>query len=254
MKAARQTLRMGMLGGLGPESTMDYYKLFIDRWRERTGDGTYPEFVVHSLNLKPAVDAVTEGELGSLAQQITDGVDALVRAGAEFGLIAANTPHIVFDAVQRASAIPLISIVEASRDAARAAGYRRLGLFGTRFTMRGRFYPDVFEPAGIAIVAPPAPDQDWIHEKYFGELLLGIVKDDTRAGLLSVVERLRADAGIEGLLIAGTELSLILRQDAHAGVVFLDTAKIHVERALDVLMGEATLEPHAAGPARGGGA
>jgi len=233
----RSDRRLGILGGLGPESTMDYYKMLVARYRERTGDGHYPSFVVNSLNLKPAVDAVTAGDLPGLARQLLDGIEVLARAGADFGLIAANTPHIVFDDVRRSAPIPLLSIVDAARDAAVAAGHRRLALFGTRFTMRARLYPDVFEPAGLAIVVPDAGEQDWIHEKYFGELLLGVVKDDTRDRLLGLVERLRDRERVDGLLIAGTELSLILRQDAHAGVAFLDTAKIHVERALDEMLG-----------------
>ncbi len=229
--------RLGIVGGLGPESTVDYYQMIVSRFRERTGDGHYPAFLVNSLDLEPAVDAVTAGRLEDLTRQVAAGVETLARAGAEFGLIAANTPHIVFDAVQQASRIPLISIVEAACERARADGRGRLALFGTRFTMVGRFYPDVFEPAGIAIVTPGAEEQDWIHERYFGELLLGVVREETRAGLLRILERLRDDEGVEGLLIAGTELSLVLRMDGHGGVPFYDTAAIHVESALDVMLG-----------------
>ena len=229
---------LGIVGGLGPESTIDYYRLVVARYRERAGDGSYPAFVLNSLNLKTAVDAVTAGDLDGLMRLLVEGVEVLARAGADFGLIAANTPHIVFDEVRKRSRIPLISIVEATCDVAKTDGRKRLGLFGTRFTMKGRFYPDVFEPAGIAIVPPPAADQDWIHEKYFGELLLGIVRDETRDGLLAIVERMRERDGIDGLLLAGTELALILRQDAHAGVPFLDTAKIHVERAVSEMLGD----------------
>lgn len=228
--------KLGIVGGLGPESTLDYYKMLVDRFRARTGDGNYPAFLLNSLNLKPAIDAVTTGDLAGLTRQIVAGVETLAVAGADFGLIAANTPHIVFDEVRRTSKIPLISIVEATRDAAKTGGHKRLALFGTRFTMQGRFYPDVFEPTGIAIVPPQAAEQDWIHEKYFGELLLGIVKGETRDGLLAIVDRMRASDGIDGLVIAGTELSLVLRQDSHNGVPFLDTAKIHVERAVEEML------------------
>jgi len=237
VNASPQKKWLGIVGGLGPESTVDYYHMLIRRLRERTGDGHYPAFLVNSLNLKPAVDAVTAGDLETLTRIVVQGVEALERAGAEFGLIAANTPHIVFDEVRRRVKLPMISIVEAARDAAQGAGHRRLALFGTRFTMSGRFYPDVFDPAGIAIVPPNAAEQDWIHEKYFGELLLGIVRDETRAGLLRIAGRMREDERVDGLVIAGTELSLILRMDSHGGIPFLDTAKIHVEAALDEMLG-----------------
>lgn len=227
---------LGIVGGLGPESTMDYYRLVVAQYRERAGDGSYPSFLLNNLNLKYAVDAVTVGDLEGLTRLLVEGVEVLARAGADFGMIAANTPHIVFDEVRRRCSMPLISIVEAACDAARTAGQRRLALFGTRFTMQGRFYPDVFDRAGISIVTPPAHDQDWIHEKYFGELLQGVVLPETRDGLLGIVERLRDTDGIDGLLLAGTELSLVLRQDGHAGVPFLDTAKIHVTRAIDEIL------------------
>lgn len=236
MKPEQRGRWLGVVGGLGPESTVDYYNMLIRRYRERRGDGHDPAFLVNSLNLKPAVDAVTAGDLETLTRIIVGGVEGLERAGADFGLIAANTPHIVFDEVRRRVKLPMISIVEATRDAAVAAGHRRLALFGTRFTMRARFYPDAFEPAGIALIAPNAREQDWIHDKYFGELLLGIVRDETRDGLLKILERMRDEERIQGLVIAGTELSLVLRMDAHGGVPFLDTAKIHVEAALDAML------------------
>lgn len=236
MTAARSGKWLGIVGGLGPESTLDYYKMLVDRFRVRAADGSYPSILLNSLDLAPAVAAVTAGDLAMLTRLIGEGVEVLAAAGVDFGLIAANTPHIVFDAVRREARIPLISIVEATCAAAGAAKLERLALFGTRFTMQGRFYPDVFEPAGIAIVPPSPADQAWIHEKYFGELLLGVVRDATREGLLTIVDRLREEQGIDGLVIAGTELSLVLRQDSHHGVPFLDTARIHVDAAVEEML------------------
>ena len=130
---------------------------------------------------------------------------------------------------RRRSPLPLVSIVEATCAAARAQGLRRLGLFGTRFTMQGRFYPDVFTRSGIELVVPAAAEQEYIHEKYMSELVLGVVLPETRARLLEVVDRLRRQENIDGLILGGTELPLILRDAREAGVPLLDTTRIHVE-------------------------
>src|SRR4051794_8908985 len=126
----------GMIGGLGPESTVDYYQSIIARYRERTGNAAYPHVIINSLDVDKGIALLNTGRLGELADYLTAGVESLARAGAEFGYIAANTPHLVFDEVQRRSAIPLLSIVRATCDHAKALRLKRLGLFGTGFTMR----------------------------------------------------------------------------------------------------------------------
>ena len=227
---------LGMVGGIGPESTIDYYHSLVARYRDRVRDGSYPAIIINSVNLQRLVDGFNAGDLTGVAKYLVDAVETLARAGADFGLLSANTPHIVFDEVSRRSRIPLISIVEAACDAAQAMHRKRLALFGTRFTMQGRFYPEVFARAGIELIVPEPSEQSFIHEKYMGELLLGVFRDETRAGLLAIVDQLRERDDIDGLLLGGTELPLILRQDSHHGIPFLDTTKIHVERAIDELL------------------
>jgi aspartate racemase len=140
----------GMIGGLGPESTVDYYRSVIARYRARKPDGGYPHIILNSLDVDKGIALLDAERLGDLADYLASGVELLVRAGADFGFIAANTPHIVFDEVQHRSAIPLLSIVRATSDHAKALGLKRLGLFGTGFTMRASFYPEEFQRAGVA--------------------------------------------------------------------------------------------------------
>ena len=141
--------KVGIVGGLGPESTIDYYRSLVARYRECVHDGSYPCIIVNSIDLKRMLDGVAEGDLAGVADYLVEAVELLARAGADFGLLAANTPHVVFDEVSRRATIPLISIVEAACAAAKATDRKRLGLFGHRCTMQGRFYPDVFSRAGI---------------------------------------------------------------------------------------------------------
>jgi aspartate racemase len=223
---------LGIIGGLGPESTVDYYQRIIALYRERTGDGHYPEFVIVSVDLRRGLDFMDASDLSGMADFLLEAIGKLARAGADFGIISANTPHIVFDDLAPKSPIPLISIVEATCAAAKEQNLKRLALLGTRYTMQANFYPKVFTREGIELFVPDAHDQDYIHDKYFSELVPGKFLPETRAGLLSIVDRMTATNHIHGVILAGTELPLILRDPDHNGIRFLDTTKIHVEAAV----------------------
>ncbi|HYJ85028.1 MAG TPA: amino acid racemase, partial [Pyrinomonadaceae bacterium] len=171
-----------------------------------------------------------EDDLEKVIAYLVLEVERLAKAGADFGAFASNTPHIVFAEVQRQSRIPLISIVEATCERVQALGLKKVALFGTRFTMQGRFYPEVFSRAGLTLVVPEPEEQNYIHDKYMGELLNNIFLPDTRQALLAIVDELRTRNGIEGLILGGTELPLILRDDEHNGVRLLDTTRIHCDR------------------------
>src|SRR5205085_4944643 len=220
---------LGMIGGVGRGSTIDYYKNIIAMYRERKRDGSYPQFVINSIDLKKGIDFMKADNLTAMADYLLEEILKLPRAGAEFGLIAANTPHIVFDDIAPKSPIPLISIVEATCANAKARKMKRLALFGTRYTMQADFYPKVFLREGIDLVVPDPKDQDYIHEKYFSELVPGNFLPETRAGLLAIVDRMKTKIDIDGVILAGTELPLLLRGDNHHGVSLLDTGKIHCQ-------------------------
>jgi len=227
---------LGIIGGLGPESTIDYYERIIALYRERTRDGSYPRFFIISVDLKKGLDFMEAGDLAGMADYLLDGINKLVRAGADFGLISANTPHIVFDQLAPRSPIPLISIVEATCAAAKARKLKRLALFGTRYTMQANFYPKVFVYEGIELLVPEPNDQDYIHEKYMNELVPGKFLAETRASLLAIVDRMKAKSGIDGVILAGTELPLILSDAGHNGIPFLNTTKIHCEAAVTEML------------------
>jgi aspartate racemase len=228
---------IGMIGGLGAESTIDYYRSIIARYRARRPDGGYPHIVINSLDVEKGIAMLDAGRLDELADYLADGLDPLVRAGAEIGFIAANTPHLVFDEVQSRSSIPLLSIVRATSDRARALGLKKVGLFGTGFTMRASFYPNELQRAGIAVVVPKESEREFIHRKYIGELLNNQFLPETRLEILRIAHRIKAEDGIEALILAGTELPLLLRDSGDTGIELLDTAVIHVEAIVDALLG-----------------
>jgi aspartate racemase len=227
---------LGIIGGLGPESTIDYYGKIIALYRQRTGDGSYPQFIINSINLKKGLDFMDANNLPGMADYLVKEIGKLILAGATFGLISANTPHIVFNEVASRSSIPLISIVEATCTAAKAKKLRRLALFGTRYTMQATFYPKVFSREGIELLLPGPDDQTYIHDKYLNELVSGKFLPATRAGLLAIVDRLKTASDIDGVILAGTELPLILRDSEHNGIPLLDTTEIHCEAAVTEML------------------
>jgi aspartate racemase len=228
----------GIIGGLGPESTVEYYRSIIALYRERRPDGSYPSFIINSVNMTEVLDLVAAGDLAALAEYLTGEIGKLERAGADFAALSANTPHIVFDELRRRSALPLLSIVEATRDAAKGAGLKRLALFATRFTMRAGFYQESFSRKGMTLVLPDEGEQEYIHDRYMNELVKGIFLPETRGRLLAIAGRLKDQENVQGLILGGTELPLILHEaDAkEAGIPFLDTTQIHVKAIVEQML------------------
>jgi aspartate racemase len=227
---------LGMVGGIGPESTIDYYRLVVATYRERVPDGSYPPLIINSINLSRMISLITANDLGGVIEYLLPEFQRLAKAGADFGLLAANTPHLVFDELRARSPLPLLSIVEATADAAAALGHRRLGLFGTRFTMEAGFYAAAFSQKGITLLVPNEAERAFIHDRYMTELVNGIFLPETRARLLAIAKRMREQESIDGLILGGTELPLLMRDAADCPVPLLDTAQIHVRAAVDMML------------------
>jgi aspartate racemase len=220
---------IGIVGGIGPESTVDYYRTIIATYRERMPDGSFPSIIINSIDAKHMMGLIASNDLSGATDLMVSEIERLARAGAAYGLLAANTPHIVFDAVQRRSPIPLVSIVDATCQAVKALGLKRPALMGTRFTMQGRFYPDVFDKEGVTLVVPDDTQQTYIHDKYMGELVQGLFLSETREGLLAIVDQMKQRDGVDGVILGGTELPLVLRDATASGIPLLDTTQIHAK-------------------------
>lgn len=230
---------LGLVGGLGPESTIDYYRRILEAW-EREKPGTAPSIVIDSLDVRLGLRLV-ETDRPALIEYLLASLRRLAGAGVGFAAMTANTPHIVFDDLAARSPVPLLSIVEVCAEEARGRGLGRLALLGTRFTMEAPFYPEVCARHGIAVVVPDDTDRAWVHEKYVEELLRGQFLDDTRRQFLSLVSRLRVDQGVEGVILGGTELPLLLPAPVIADIPALDTTALHVAAIVKRL--RSTAEP-----------
>lgn len=220
---------LGLIGGTGPESTIDYYRLLTAKYREQA-DGNSPPLIINSVNLKLMIEWMTAGELGKVTDMLSSAIAKLHAAGADLAALTANTPHIVFDELQKRSPLPLVSIVEATCDYVQELGLNSVALFGTRFTMQAAFYPAVFSRTSVKLVTPSAEEQEYIHEIYMGQLLKDIFLPETRNKLFEIADTMKVRDGVQAVILGGTELPLLLRDEEHNGLPLLDTTKIHVDR------------------------
>jgi len=224
-----------MIGGVGPESTVDYYQRMIQLYRQKVSDDSYPEIIINSIDMTAMLKMIADKDFDGLIDLLTNGVNSLYQAGADFGFISSNTPHIVFEQVQKQSSIPLISIVEATRKSAETLNLKKIGLLGTLFTMQSSFYQAEFDQSGILLVTPSEKEQQYIHQKLMTEIEQGVFLDSTREDLLKIVKRMLVEDSIDGVILGCTELPLILTKDEF-GIPFLNTTKIHVESIIDELL------------------
>jgi aspartate racemase len=216
---------VGIVGGLGPESTIDYYRRILQVWQQNAPRSA-PRILIDSLDIDVGLRLI-DADLPGLTDYLLESLHRLAKGDVDFAVLAANSPHVVFEDLSARSPVPLLSIVDVCAKEAARLGWKKLGLLGTRFTMDGAFYPDTCARYGIDVVVPQAEQRAWIHERYVGELLRGGFRDETRNGMLGIIEQL-ASTGIHGIALAGTELPLLLRSPSLGGVPVLDTTELHV--------------------------
>ena len=229
--------RIGLIGGLGPEATIYYYNELINSFRNTTGDLNYPEIIIYSVNMSDFIEMMGAKKYAQIVLFLSEKIDKLKRAGADFAALSSNTPHFLFDQLKEKSGIPLISIVEATCAETLKRGLKRAGLFGTGFTMDSSFFPDLFIKHGIDVVMPDKGDRELINYKLFTEIELGIFKNDTRELLTGIIAKMVKQQKIDSIILGCTELPLILKKTAYAGIPVLNTTRIHVSEIVNYCLG-----------------
>jgi aspartate racemase len=222
--------RIGILGGMSPESTVAYYEYITRTYTERYGDYGYPEILIYSVSFQPYVDWPNQDRWDLVARGLSEAAQKLVTAGAEVILIATNTMHLVFDEVQAGIEVPMLSLLDATAEAILARDLQTVGLLGTRFTMEKSFYQDALARRGIAVLVPEAEDRAYVNRVIYDELVAGQIRDESRAGTVSVIRRL-VERGAEGIILGCTEIPLLV-SEADVGIPLFDTTTIHAEAAL----------------------
>lgn len=227
---------LGLIGGTGPESTIEYYQAIISKFQEKTGDPeNLPEFLMNSINMYKIFELLENGRTDELADYLAAAVHRLEKAGADFAVLAANTPHIVFDQVQEKVGIPLISIVEETAEKTRQLNLKKVGLLGTKFTMENDFFSRPFADSQIELQMPNEEEQHYIHEKIVKELEKGIVKQDTKEQFLEIIAKMEERGGIEGVILGCTELPMLIKP-ADTRMQQLNTTDIHVDAIVEAML------------------
>ncbi|GAB2555299.1 aspartate/glutamate racemase family protein [Gracilibacillus alcaliphilus] len=227
--------QIGMIGGLGPESTVEYYQSIIKSFQQRKGSQqVLPEMYMNSINMYHIFQYISEWKIDALIDYVGTAAQKLESIGAEGIFIAANTPHLVFEAVQKQVSVPMLSIVEATLEAAEKQNAANIALLGTKFTMEQDFFKKPFEEKGKHIFVPEEKTQGYIHEKIVSELENGIVNPETRQSFKEIVDNMTEQYQLDSLILGCTELPMIFSQQDFQ-ISLLDTMAIHVNKIVDFM-------------------
>lgn len=219
--------RIGVLGGMSPETTVEFYHSIIREHFNEHGDYAYPEVVIFSVNFKRIIDLQESGDMETYTNELMRGVESLESSGVDFIVIASNTPHMVFNQLEQRSKVPILSIVKNTADRAQDLSLSRVLLLGTKFTMQASFYKNDFLELGIEVSVPSEPEQLEVNRIIFEELVLGEIKKSSKDYLLGLINKYPA----KGIILGCTELSLIIgKKDTNK--VLLDTLQIHINATL----------------------
>ncbi|MBD5530864.1 MAG: amino acid racemase [Lachnospiraceae bacterium] len=224
--------KLGLVGGMGPESTIPYYHDIVYGVQNRIGNNFFPNLTIESVNVFEVLSLCNEQKYDELADYLMQAIKSLIKSGADFIALSANTPHIVFDRLKEQSTVPLVSIVEVTRDEAIRLNKHRVGLLGTIFTMTDDFFKKPFYSSNIEIIIPTMKEMEYINCKISSELELGIVKKETLESFQKIIKRMAEEEGIEAVILGCTELPLLL-SDEVSPVPCLDTMKIHIQHLID---------------------
>ena len=223
--------RIGLLGGMSWESTALYYRLLNEDVRDRLGGFHSARLVLASVDFADVEAMQVAGDWDAAGALLADEARRLESAGAECVVLCTNTMHRVAEAIEAAVGIPLIHLADVTADAVRAAGVDRVALLGTRFTMEQPFYADRLRSHGLDVLVPQGDDLTLVHDVIYDELVLGVVRDESRESYVDVVRRL-VERGAGGVVLGCTEIELLIGPDDLDVPVFATTA-LHARAAVD---------------------
>jgi aspartate racemase len=230
---------IGLLGGMSWESSLEYYRLVNEGVKSALGGFHSAHTVLYSVDFAAIEAMQAEGRWDDAGAELNRAARALEAAGADFVVLCTNTMHKVADRLTDGLGIPLLHLADTTASAVKAAGIRRVGLLGTGFTMSQPFYRDRLAAHGLDVLVPAAVDRDLVHRVIYDELVLGVVKPESREAYRGVLARL-AEAGAEGVIYGCTEIELLVGP-GDSPVPTFPTTRLHAEAAVDYALGKAPL-------------
>ena len=220
--------RIGILGGMSYESTLKYYDLILQKYYDRFNDYNYPEIVIFSLNFQKVIDYELGDDKVKYIEYLMTGIKSLEKSGVSFIVMAANSPHAIYEELEKSSEVPILSIVKATISKAKQENMKKLLLIGIKFTMQSTFYQEHSKKFGIEVITPKNEEQDEINSIIFDELVIGFFKQESKQRLLQIINEYKVD----GVILGCTELPLILNQK-DTDIKLLDTVELHTEEILN---------------------
>lgn len=230
---------VGLLGGMSWESTVPYYRLINEAIRDRLGGLHSARIVLYSVDFDEIVRLQRAGDWGAAGFVMAEAARSLELAGADFVVVCTNTMHKVAPAIEKAVGIPLLHIADATAESIRQAGFTRVGLLGTKFTMEQAFYRERLEQRhGLTVVTPDEDDREVVHRIIFDELCVGKVAAESRERYRQVMRRL-VQKGAQAVILGCTEISILVSQ-SDAEVPLFDTTRLHALKAAEWALTGAT--------------
>ncbi|MER6386953.1 aspartate/glutamate racemase family protein [Streptomyces sp. NPDC001523] len=226
---------IGLLGGMSWESTAEYYRLLNEFTRDRLGGLHSARCVLYSVDFAEIERLQAQGRWDEAGEVLADAARSLEAAGADLVLLCTNTMHKVADQVQAAVSVPLLHLADATAEAVRARGMRRVGLLGTAFTMEQDFYRGRLAAGGLEVSVPDADERALVHRVIYDELCVGVVREESRTAYREVIAGLVA-GGAEGIVLGCTEIELLVGAEDSPVPVF-PTARIHAAAAVEAALG-----------------
>lgn len=223
--------KIGILGGMSPESTIHYYEQIVHDYTAQFGTHGYPEIIIYSVTFEPYIHWQEEGEWGVMADDMVKACKGLEVAGADFIVIATNTMHKVVNEVQAEINIPIVSMLDVVATAILSQGFRTVALLGTMYTMVDEFYVQGLEKHGLKVLVPDADDRQVIHDVIFKELIKGDVLPASKKRYIDIISKLEV-AGAEGVVLGCTEIPMLVKAE-DVNIPIFDTTVIHATAALE---------------------
>jgi aspartate racemase len=224
---------IGLIGGLSWESSIEYYRIINETVRARRGGLHSAKCLMFSFDFAEIEELQAAGDWEAATQRMIAAAHQVERGGADCLMICSNTMHLMADDVQNTVAIPLIHIADATAAVIKTQGINKIGLLGTRYTMEQDFYKGrMVDKHGLEVLVPAEPGRTTVHDIIYNELVVGVVKDESRLAYQQVMADLIA-AGAEGIILGCTEIELLISKPEHTPVPTFPTTYLHAVAAVD---------------------
>jgi len=227
--------KIGIIGGIGPESTVEYYKRIVYGYYKLKNNADYPQIFINSINMSEMLGFIVKNEYEKLIDFLVNEIKKLETIGVDYVAIASNTPHCVINELIEKTTVPIISIVEETGKYIKKINLKKTLLTGTIFTMERDFYKNYFEKLNIECIVPNDNEKKIIHNIIFPNLENGIIIEKDRQLFKDICNEIIANKNIDGIILGCTELPLMIKENDF-NIPVIDTMEIHIKSILEKLL------------------